>query len=193
MSRLRTILVFATLTAALAVVAASPAQAAKPPFYGVVTQTPLSEHEDDLMKQAGVGTLRVQLGWPIVQAPEGRCQASAQVGVCDWAAYDSLIGGLAERGIEIFPYLLNVPGFIAKNPNTPPMRSRRRARAGRTSSRLPPSATAPAVPTGRPSTPSSTRSPTRCRSATGRSGTSRARSRSGTRSRRPASTRSSSS
>ena len=124
MSRLRTILVLATLTAALAVVAASPAQAAKPPFYGVVTQTPLSEHEDDLMKQAGVGTLRVQLGWPIVQAQAGRCQASAQTGVCDWAAYDSLVGGLAERGIETFPYLLNVPGFIAKNPNTPPVRSK---------------------------------------------------------------------
>jgi phage terminase large subunit-like protein len=123
LTRLRLTSLLAALLAALAVTAA-PAQAAKPPFYGVVTQLPLSSHDDDLMQQAGVGTLRVQLGWPIVQQQAGRCQAGAQVGVCDWRAYDQLVGGLASRGIETFPYLLNSPPFIAKNPNTPPVRSK---------------------------------------------------------------------
>jgi hypothetical protein len=124
MTKLRTTLLLALLIAAFAALA-SPAQAAKPPFYGVVTQLPLSDHEDDLMKQAGVGSLRVQMGWPLVQAQEGRCQAGAQTGICDWAAYDQLIGGLAARGIETFPYLLNTPPFIANDPNAPPVRSKR--------------------------------------------------------------------
>lgn len=125
MSRLRKTFVLAIALAAFAALAAAPAQAAKPPFYGVVTQEPLSDHEDDLMRDAGVGTLRVQLGWPLVQSAEGHCQASAATGVCDWTSYDRLVGGLASRGIETFPYLLNVPGFIATDPNTPPVRSKR--------------------------------------------------------------------
>jgi hypothetical protein len=103
--------------------------AAKPPFYGVVAQGGFSEGEYDLMGEANVGTLRLQLSWPTVQAGEGKCQASAEVGVCDWRIYDSIIGSAAARGVEVFPYLLNTPSFIANDAEKPPIHDKRAKQA----------------------------------------------------------------
>lgn len=103
---------------------AAGAEAAKPPFYGVVTQTVLTETDYELMQAAGVESLRAQFLWQIIQPEAGRCQASAPTGVCDWSAYDAVIGGLAASGVEFFPYLLNVPDWVANDPNKPPVRSK---------------------------------------------------------------------
>lgn len=111
---------------ALGMLAAPPkAEAVPDHFYGVVAQALMTDEEYNLMNRAGVGTLRLQIGWPVVQAGKGRCQAGAAAGVCDWRLYDLLAGDAAERGIELFPYLLNVPPYIAKDPETPPVRSKR--------------------------------------------------------------------
>ena len=118
-------LLFATATTlAVCSTLATTATAAPPPFYGVVTQTVLSDAEYDLMQSGGVESMRVQFGWPLIQTQEGRCQASAATGVCDWRAYDELIGNLASRGIETFPYLLNVPAWIGKTRDHPPVETK---------------------------------------------------------------------
>jgi polysaccharide biosynthesis protein PslG len=114
-------LIAATLAACAAL--ASAAQA-KPPFYGVVTQTLLTEEDYALMESGGVESLRVQFSWSLVQPQEGRCQASAQTGVCDWSLPDRLVGNLAARGIETFPYLLNTPPWLANDQDKPPVRSK---------------------------------------------------------------------
>ena len=129
MSRIRPTLAALCAALILTAVAAVPAQAAPKRFFGVVAQGGFSATDFDLMGQAGVGTLRVQLGWPVVQTEEGRCQASAQVGACDWRIYDELVGEAAARGVQIFPYALNTPPFIAKDPEIPPVRSKRAKQA----------------------------------------------------------------
>ncbi len=127
--RLRHLLATMIATTAVAAACAAPAQAVPERFYGVVAQGGFDQGDFTLMEEAEVGTLRVQLGWPIVQGAEGRCQAGAQVGVCDWRLYDELAGLAAERGIELFPYLLNVPSFIANDAEKPPIHNKR-ARQG---------------------------------------------------------------
>ena len=113
----------ALIVSVSSLVGAGSAGAASAPLFGVVSQNIPVAEDYDLMGAAGVQTLRLQLGWPLVQAEEGTCQASAPIGVCDWRSYDRIIGGAAARGIEVFPYLLNVPSFIAQDPDTPPVRS----------------------------------------------------------------------
>lgn len=119
--------ILAALAASLAGAAtlATPSHALPANFYGVVAQGAFTEADYDRMSEAGVGTVRAQFTWPVIQQAEGRCQADAQVGVCDWSVYDDLVGDLASRGIEFFPYLLNVPRFVARDPDTPPVRSKR--------------------------------------------------------------------
>jgi hypothetical protein len=127
--RSRAVLAIVLMTMLGAAILASPAQAGPGHFYGVVAQGLSSDEEYELMEEAGVGTLRFQLGWPLVQSVEGRCQASPRVGTCDWSLYDHLVGSAAARGIEFFPYLLNVPEFIDRRPDTPPVRSKRARKA----------------------------------------------------------------
>jgi hypothetical protein len=122
--RIRSLLAASLLAAGIAAGAAAPAQAVPDHFFGVVAQGLPPDSDFDLMQEAGAGTLRLQLGWPQVQSVEGRCQAAAQVGVCDWRAYDQIVGNAAARGIEAFPYALNTAHFIANDPDIPPVRSK---------------------------------------------------------------------
>ena len=115
----------------IALVAPAAARAAAPPeFYGVVSQAGLADEDFARMKDNGVGMMRVQLSWKKVQPAEGECEASLPVpeavtvpGTCDWSYYDRVIGGAAAAGVEVMPYLLNVPPWISEHENEPPIRS----------------------------------------------------------------------
>jgi hypothetical protein len=124
--------VLAVLVAALCLAAVAPASAsaAKTPkdFYGVTTQNTLGVTDGFLLNGAHVGTLRFQLQWGTVQHEPGRCQATAETGICDWRDLDAGMGLLAAFQVRPFPYLLNVPAFIDPDPNTPPIRSKSDAR-----------------------------------------------------------------
>lgn len=115
------------LAAAFAVAALAPASASaqKVPgdFYGITAQGAMGIGDMFLLYDAGVDTARFQLQWSTVQQEPGRCQATAQVGICDWTGLDATIGLLAAFDVRGFPYLLNVPQFIDPDPNTPPIRS----------------------------------------------------------------------
>jgi hypothetical protein len=117
------------LAAAICVAVLAPASApaaTKVPndFYGVVLQETIGEYDTFLMQYAGVETLRFHFNWGIIQGTPGRCQATADTGICNWQPIDQLIGLLAKYRIRSFPYILNVPGFIDPDPNTPPIRSK---------------------------------------------------------------------
>jgi hypothetical protein len=100
------------------------AQAAVPrDFYGVTIQGGLGPDDLRLMSEAGVGTMRFHLDWRNYQAEPGRCQAAAEVGVCDWRVLDGGIGSLAAVGVRTFPFVLNVPWFVDQDSNVPPIRS----------------------------------------------------------------------
>jgi hypothetical protein len=121
--RRRAGLVAAVCAAAALIVPASAAAAVPRDFYGVVTQGALGPDDARMMSEAGVGTLRFHLDWRNYQGQPGRCQAAAEVGICDWRNLDYAIGLFASAGIRAFPFLLNVPWFVDEDSNTPPIRS----------------------------------------------------------------------
>lgn len=113
----------AALAALAGAVLATPASAAPNGFYGVVTQASLDGSDYDLMQEAGVETLRFQFTWPQVQPSEGSCDPTGDTGTCDWSHTDNIIGEAAARGVQAFPYFLNVPKWVAEDPEEPPVRS----------------------------------------------------------------------
>lgn len=123
MKRLAVLFAAAMATAALAPATSS---AAKVPgdFYGVTSQGAMGVGDAFLLYDVGADTVRFQLQWSTIQQSPGRCQASAEVGVCDWRQLDAALGLFAAFDVRGFPYLLNVPSFIDPDPNTPPIRSK---------------------------------------------------------------------
>lgn len=120
----------AALPIALIAPAAAPAAGAPPEFYGVVSQAGLADEDFARMNDNGVGLMRIQLSWKKVQPDEGACESELPVppevpvpGTCEWGYYDRIIGGAAAAGVEVMPYLLNVPPWISEHENAPPIRS----------------------------------------------------------------------
>ena len=120
----------ALVLAALVPVAPASAAGAPPEFYGVVSQAGLAAEDFASMKQNGINVMRIQLSWKKVQPTEGECESSLpvppDVGVlvtCDWRYYDRIFGGAAAAGVELMPYVLNVPPWISEHENAPPIRS----------------------------------------------------------------------
>ena len=117
----------ALLAPATAAAAGSP-----PEFYGVVSQAGLADEDFARMEANGVGLMRVQLSWKKVQPSEGECESELPLpmdpglpvlSTCDWRYYDRIIGGAAAAGVEVMPYLLNVPAWVSEHENAPPIRS----------------------------------------------------------------------
>jgi hypothetical protein len=88
-------------------------------FFGVSAVDPTDE-DYARMGNAGVGTYRLPLSWPHVQASEGA--------PFDWTVPDREIAGAASNGMQPLPVLHGSPGFAASDPNAPPLGSTRARR-----------------------------------------------------------------
>ncbi len=129
-SRARLTLALAAFSIALTAPAAATAAGAPPEFYGVVSQAGLADEDFARMSENGVGLMRIQLSWKKVQPEEGECESSLPVpsevpvpGTCKWSYYDRIIGGAAAAGVEVMPYVLNVPPWVSEHENAPPLGS----------------------------------------------------------------------
>jgi hypothetical protein len=121
----------AALLIALSVLA-SPTEARVPAgFVGVVADGPLLDPgtnlgaELDLMKRAGVQSVRVTFPWSGAQpyatfadAPPGAIAPFADVGgvPTDFTATDRLVQATAERGLRLLPVVLYSPGWASHEP-----------------------------------------------------------------------------
>jgi hypothetical protein len=74
-------------------------------FYGTVPYGPLGKHDFALMGKARVGTIRLQLLWPVIQA--------ARHGSFDWSGIDGTVAGAAAQHISVLPTLFGSPAFEA--------------------------------------------------------------------------------
>ena len=95
----------------LALIAVTPARAAAPPqpppgFFGVGPQTAIGPWDLARMEAGGVGTLRLEFPWAVVD-PE------APAGGFDWGRFDPVVGEAARRGIRILPVLYQTPEWVA--------------------------------------------------------------------------------
>ncbi len=112
----------AALVAALAMALPSTAAAARTPvpsdLLGMQAWADPTESDLQRMASAGVGALRDNLSWSVVEPTPGQRL---------WERYDGVFERAARNGIEIAPVLVGTPGFAARIPQYPPRAS---ARAG---------------------------------------------------------------
>lgn len=104
--RSRVVALAATALAALTLlIAAAPSQAKAPrTFFGVVPQTALGSTDFDRMGQAKIGTLRILVSWSTI---------NSSAGSFDWGGLDAVVGGAAENGVEVLPFLYGTPDWVA--------------------------------------------------------------------------------
>lgn len=102
-------LIVSAIAAAAALLALAPASQAAVPktFYGVVPQTSLGAGDFERMGQAKVGLMRIPLFWSDVDP-------SAAPNDFNWAGYDAVIGGAAQNGVEVLPFLFGTPEWVAE-------------------------------------------------------------------------------
>lgn len=106
------------LVAALLALAALPARSAAyvpPGFFGMSPQTPLDARDFELMREAGVRSVRLPLHWAAIE-PRSRLLAPS-----DWSAFDHAVGLAAEQRIQVFPFVWGSPRWVAPRPLVEPV------------------------------------------------------------------------
>jgi hypothetical protein len=119
MTRTRRFTLLILLTALLAAVFASPADAAsrKVPFgfFGTVVSPDIAGVSDaaldqqmTLMARSGVESVRVQFGWPDIEPARG---------VDNWTASDRLVAAAARHGLVVLANVWTTPKWASQKPN----------------------------------------------------------------------------
>jgi hypothetical protein len=74
-------------------------------FFGMMTQGPPTEGSFERMQPAGVGTFRSFFPWSQLEPGPGEY---------DFSITDAVVSGAAKQGIEVLPYLLATPPWVAQ-------------------------------------------------------------------------------
>jgi hypothetical protein len=92
---------------AVAVLPIAAASAAAPPkrFFGVDPQGPVDRADYTRMGDAGVGTIRFQLSWALVDA-------GPPAGDYNWSSPDVIVAGAAANGVRALPFVLDTPAWV---------------------------------------------------------------------------------
>jgi hypothetical protein len=86
----------------------STAQAYLPPgFIGMSPQSPASRSDFELMREAGVESLRLPLSWAALQGE------NPTIAEPDWSSFDREVGLAAESGMRVMPFVFATPEWAA--------------------------------------------------------------------------------
>jgi len=108
----------------LSALAPAPARAGLPPgFVGIAPETTGRESDYELMREAGVTSVRLPLAWPAVQ------EVSPRLRPTEWSQLDRDVELAAEQGIRIFPVIHGSPAWVASDLRELPVRTARQRRA----------------------------------------------------------------
>jgi hypothetical protein len=106
------------LTLALSLAAVPLAQGYLPHgFIGVSPQSPASSSDFELMREAGITSVRLPLNWIAIEP------RSPRVAEPDWDGFDHEVGLAAESGIRIMPFITASPEWVAPAPIVLPVNS----------------------------------------------------------------------
>jgi hypothetical protein len=106
------------LVLALAATAPPAAHAYLPPgFIGISPQSPSSSADFELMREAGVSSVRLPLYWTLVQ---DRAPAVAEP---DWSGFDREVRLAAEADIRVMPFVWGSPEWVARQVIDLPVRT----------------------------------------------------------------------
>ncbi|MGN6258504.1 MAG: beta-galactosidase [Solirubrobacterales bacterium] len=117
----RLVLTPTLLVAALLLATPGPAQALPRGFFGIVPQTVLGKRDLARMRSGGVETVRAMMPWSAIE-PSAR-------GGYDWNGFDDFVALAAEEHLEVLPFLISTPHWLAHNWRTLPVDNGRQRRA----------------------------------------------------------------
>ncbi len=93
------------------------ATAAVPPgFVGISPQNASNEKDFELMRQAGLNSVRLPLYWMGVEPQSPYLVAP------DWSGFDRSVALAAEHGMRVFPFVWGTPPWVAPQPRIEPVR-----------------------------------------------------------------------
>lgn len=90
-------------------------------FFGIGPQSTLSDEDAEYMKAGGIESVRWPVSWAAIQP-------TAKSGY-DWSSFDETVAVAARHGLQVLPFLLSTPRWIATKPTTLPINSGRARRA----------------------------------------------------------------
>lgn len=92
------------------------ARADMPPgFVGISPQSPAKASDMELMREAGITSMRLPLNWRTVQA------LSPFLSEANWDAFDREVELAAEEGIRVMPFMASGPVWATEEPNDVPV------------------------------------------------------------------------
>lgn len=83
-------------------------------FFGIAPVEVPTSADFTRMAAGGIGSYRVVLGWPAIEATQG---------TYNWAGIDVIVGELARNGMEPLPAAIGTPSFYAPEARIPPTSS----------------------------------------------------------------------
>ncbi len=115
----RSLVCITTLVAAVFLIAAPAAQAARSEFFGITDEPRLDDQDLDGIVSTGVHAYRSPLRWSSVESSQGSY---------DWGPTDAWVGALASRAIRTVPFVWGSPdwagpGGVLRLPVSPTARS----------------------------------------------------------------------
>jgi hypothetical protein len=106
------------LAMALSLVVVPVARGYLPPgFIGVSPQSPASSSDFELMREAGITSVRLPLNWIAIEP------RSPRLAKPDWDGFDHEVALAAESGIRIMPFVTASPEWVAPAPTVLPVNS----------------------------------------------------------------------
>jgi hypothetical protein len=103
--------------AALLALPASASAFLPPGFVGVSPQNPLGHKDFELMREAGVDSVRLPMFWSGIEG------ISPLVTKPDWSGFDKEVELAAEDDIRIFPFVWGSPEWVADEPGVLPVKT----------------------------------------------------------------------
>lgn len=99
---------------------AAPADAAATPrapkgFFGIVPQTTLTQKDVEYMKAGGIESIRWPLVWSAIQP--------TKKGGYHWEAFDPVVQEAARQGLQVLPFVISTPKWVANKETTLPIGS----------------------------------------------------------------------
>ena len=97
---------------------ATPTPPAPKGFFGIGPQTTLTDEDAAFMKAGGIESVRWPVSWAAIQ-PTAKSPYN-------WASFDETVKVAARHGLQVLPFLLDTPHWVAAKPTTLPIGGRAR-------------------------------------------------------------------
>jgi polysaccharide biosynthesis protein PslG len=120
---IRKLLTIAAVLALPALPASAAAAGLPSGFVGISPQNAANKPDYELMAESGIRSVRLPLFWFGVEG------YSPFLAPPNWSGFDASVALAAESGMRVFPFVWGTPGWVARQPQVEPTRSRWALRA----------------------------------------------------------------